>query len=67
MSAVVRVAEELLPWMDKAVDSIKDEYGVPKFKTRKDLVDSAVKAFLDEIRETPCSLEPNQTPFLKDV
>jgi len=46
MSAVVRIAEELLPYLDAAIEQIRDEFGVQRFKSRVDVVNEAVKEFL---------------------
>jgi hypothetical protein len=48
---VVRIATELLSPIDNAVKTAKDEFGVKRFKSRKDVVDEAVRRFLRELRK----------------
>ena len=42
----VRIDAELLPPVDKAVEGIKDEFGIQKYPSRRALIDAAVKDFL---------------------
>ena len=53
-SGVVRIAEELLPKIDSIVDTIRDDFGILKFSSRKDFVDEAVKEYLR--KEAPTCL-----------
>lgn len=53
-SGVVRIAEELLPKIDSIVDSVRDDFGILKYSSRKDFVDEAVKDYLR--KEAPTCL-----------
>jgi len=46
LSGLVRISDELIPLIDKVIDTSIDEFGIKKFKSRKDLIDEAVKEFL---------------------
>jgi len=53
LSAVVRIAEELLPWLDAVVEQTQNEFGGRKYRNRKDVVDAAVKKFVKELGVKP--------------
>jgi len=46
----VRIDGNLLPKIDEAVEELKDEFGSPKFRSRSDLVETAVRKFLRELK-----------------
>ena len=46
--ATVRIAGELIPPLDELVKNIKDEYGIPLFRSKSDAVTKAVKSLLDK-------------------
>jgi len=48
---IVRIRAELIPLIDDVVDNEKDEYGIERYHSRKDVVSQAVKEFLDRIKE----------------
>lgn len=48
MSATVRIANELLPYIDDVVEGEKDEFGMLKYRSRADFVNEAVKEFLNK-------------------
>ena len=45
-TVTVRVARELLEPLDRLVEELKDEYGMPVFKSKTDAVTRAVKDLL---------------------
>ena len=47
---VVKISPELFPAIDKVVEETKDEYGVRRFKSRRELVDEAVRQFLKTLQ-----------------
>jgi len=47
-TVTVRVARELLEPLDRLVEELKDEYGMPIFKSKTDAVTRAVKDLLEE-------------------
>jgi len=47
-TVTVRVARELLEPLDRLVEELKDEYGMPVFKSKTDAVTRAVKDLLEE-------------------
>jgi hypothetical protein len=49
--AVVKIAPELLPLLDQVAEKSKDEFGVRRYRSRKDVVDEAVRRFLRELRK----------------
>ena len=48
--AVVKISPELLPAIDKAVEETKDEFNVKRFKSRRELVDEAVRQYLKKLQ-----------------
>ena len=44
----VRIAGELMEPLKELVENAKDEYGIPKFRSKSDAVTQAVKEFLDK-------------------
>ena len=54
MSGVVRISEELLPLIDNLIENTpKDDFGIPKYKTRVDVVDDAIKELLKKYGVKP--------------
>jgi len=51
--SLVRISEELLPHIDKAVEECRDSYGVRRYHSRRQFVDEAVKRLLRESGVTP--------------
>ena len=49
----VRIDERLVPKIDEAVNDLKDEYGIPEYRSRADLVETAVRKFLKELPKQP--------------
>ncbi len=49
MYATVRISENLLQWIDAAIEQVKDEFGERKYRSRRDLIDDAVKRLLKEL------------------
>jgi len=47
-TVTVRVARELLEPLDRLVEELKDEYGMPVFRSKTDAVTRAVKDLLEE-------------------
>jgi len=47
-TVTVRVARELLEPLEKLVEELKDDYGMPVFKSKTDAVTRAVKDLLEE-------------------
>jgi len=47
-TVTVRVARELLEPLDRLVEKLKDEYGMPVFRSKTDAVTRAVKDLLEE-------------------
>ena len=45
----MRLRAELLPHIEKAIEQEKDEFGVPRFRSRADFVTEAVKELLKEL------------------
>lgn len=45
----VRISKPLLEKIDKAVETVIDEFGIKKFSNRRDFIDEAVKDFLREM------------------
>lgn len=45
--ATVRIAGELMEPIEKLVKEAKDEYGIPLFRSKSDVVTRAVKEFLE--------------------
>lgn len=45
----VRISKPLLEKIDKAVETIKDDFGIKKFSNRRDFIDEAVKDFLRDM------------------
>lgn len=45
--ATVRIAGELMEPIDKLVKEAKDDYGIPLFHSKADVVTRAVKEFLE--------------------
>jgi len=43
---VVKISKELIPYIEKCMETIKDEFGVPKYKTKMQVLDEAVRDFL---------------------
>jgi len=60
LSAVVRIAEELLPWIDAAVKQARNEFGGQKYRNKKDVVDDAVKRLIRELKLIP---PPENSPL----
>jgi len=53
MSTLVRISEELIPWIDAAVEQAKDELGTPKFKSQREVVDTAIKDLVRKLGVKP--------------
>lgn len=53
MSGLIRIAEELLPWVDAVVDQCQNEFGGKKYGSRKDVIDDAVKRLVKELGVKP--------------
>jgi len=49
----VRISEELLPHIDKAVEESRDAFGVRRYLSRRQFVDEAVKRLLQIRGVTP--------------
>lgn len=49
----VRIDERLIPKIDEAVKDLKDEFGIPEFRSRANLVETAVRKFLKELPKQP--------------
>jgi len=49
MYATVRISENLLQWIDAAIEQVKDEFGERVYRSRRDLIDDAVKRLLKEL------------------
>jgi len=47
-TVTVRVARELLEPLDRLVEELKDDYGMPVFRSKTDAVTQAVKDLLEE-------------------
>lgn len=48
---VVRISGHLIGLIDKAIGSVKDDFGANKYKNRRDFIDHSVEAFLR--KQTP--------------
>ena len=44
----VRIAGELMEPLEDLIENAKDEYGIPKFRSKSDAVTQAIKDFLDK-------------------
>lgn len=53
MSAVVRIADELLPYLDAAIDQVQDEFGMKRYRSRADVVNDAVKELIKKLAIQP--------------
>lgn len=54
MSGLVRISEELLPLIDDLIKMVpKDEFGIPKYKTRIEVINDAVKELLKKYGVKP--------------
>ena len=53
MSSTVRIETVLLPLVDKAIETVTDDFGAPRYDNRKDFVDDAVKRQLREFGIKP--------------
>lgn len=49
--ATVRVPAELLVAIEKLVKDEKDEFGMPKFRSKSEIVAEAIKEFLKKHKE----------------
>jgi len=49
MGVAIKISEEFLPWIDSAIKQVKDEFGVRRYRTIKDVVDDAVKRLIKEV------------------
>ena len=58
MSAVVRIADELLPYLDAAVEQVQDEFGMRRYRSRADVVNDAVKELVKKLAIRPRETEP---------
>ena len=47
----VKIPKELIPHIDRVVESTKDSFGLRMFRSRNDFVTEAVKRFLKEFLE----------------
>ena len=47
----VKIPKELIPHIDRVVESTKDSFGLRRFRSRNDFVTEAVKHFLREFLE----------------
>ena len=65
MSAVVRISEGLLTWIDAAIDQAQDTFGVKRYLSRRDVVDDAVKKLLVELGVKPKESPPDGVDELK--
>ena len=45
----VRIDEKLIPKIDTAVSALRDEFGIPMFRSRAAFVERAVKEFLRKV------------------
>jgi len=50
-SITVRIAAELIEPIDRLIKNAKDEFGMPLFRNRCDLITKAVKEFLKKYKE----------------
>jgi hypothetical protein len=46
MGATTKIDENLIPLINKAIPKVKDQFGLQKYKNKKDFVDAAVKELL---------------------
>lgn len=53
MSSVVRIADELLPYLDAAVEQVQDEFGMKRYRSRADVVNDAVKELVKKLAIRP--------------
>ena len=42
----VKIRREVIPGLEHIVEKVKDEFGIPKFRSKADAVTEAVKEFL---------------------
>jgi hypothetical protein len=47
-SETQRIDSKLIPLIDRAIVEVKDQFEIPKFKSRREVIDEAVKRFLLE-------------------
>ena len=75
-SITVRIAAELIEPIDYLIKEVKDEFGIPLFRSRCDLITKAVKEFLkkynaaEKVSEGPsrsASTHEDLTPNMKEV
>ena len=48
---LVRISGNLLPAIDKAIQEDRDEFDIPRFSGRRELLDEAVKQFLRSLEK----------------
>ena len=48
---LVRISGKLVPAVDKAIQEHKDEFDMPRFGSRRELIDEAVKQFLRSLEK----------------
>jgi len=45
---LVRISPQFIPAIDELIENAKDEYGGKKFRSRRAVIDEAIKSFLEK-------------------
>ena len=48
MSSLIRISTVFIPLIDQVIEHEKDEFGIAKYDSRRDVADDAIKCFLEK-------------------